>query len=33
MGFWRRKVSRHWRRRRGRRDAPVTTLTVRLGET
>jgi len=26
MSFWRRRLSRHWRRRRERRDARVATL-------
>jgi len=26
MSFWRRRLSRHWRRRRERRDARVVTL-------
>jgi hypothetical protein len=33
MGFWRRKISRHWRRRGGRSDAPVTVLSVGLAAT
>jgi hypothetical protein len=28
MSFWRRRLSRHWRRRRQRRDAAPTTLIV-----
>jgi hypothetical protein len=28
MTFWRRRLSRHWRRRRERRDAPAVTLAL-----
>jgi hypothetical protein len=28
MSFWRRRISRHWRRRRQRRDANVAALVV-----
>jgi hypothetical protein len=28
MSFWRRRISRHWRRRRQRRDANVALLVV-----